>query len=259
MKRLRKYPRVCLAVLPILAAIVVYGYAEDRSAEAARLDALQMKPAGEFTKIIDQTRSPNKRFAVAVGSADGKLPAWEEINSEDVDGASESSFVLDQDDCANYLVDLQANRVRAILGAAHFGTRNHYNHESFDAIWSPDCRWFVEEQNWKWNTGACNLYRLSADGVPEACLDLKTAAEEVVAIWIGEHAPNLPIEDRGRYAITIDAAKISNGGVLEARITAQIPKAEEAEIFDLTVIAAISAADSGELSLKATELAPYDD
>lgn len=241
--------------ISFLAAMAMHSGAEPEvlPVRKAGLDPLAEISASKFTKIIDQSTSPNKRLAVGVGSLDGSVPAWEELDHEKMGNGPGHSFTMDDRHCANYLIDLRADRVTGVLGSGHFGTRNSYNHESAGFSWSPDNCWLVEEQQWRFQTGTCIVHRVSAEGRLGAQLDLKTTAEKVVDQQLRKNLPKLTPDERGAYVATISVLGISNDGVLNAAISAQIPK-QESESVDLFVAARLEQDGDGKLSIHITKV-----
>ena len=47
------------------------------------LDQLAKVAASDFTRLVDHSFSPNKRFAMGVGSLDGSKPAWEKSTMDE--------------------------------------------------------------------------------------------------------------------------------------------------------------------------------
>ena len=218
-----------------------------KPAEVATLDQLARIPASRFTKVIENSTSPDKRLAVALGSKDGKKPDWEGESYEGRGGAVVHSYILE--DCRNYVIDLRADRVTGILDGTHFGTRIRHNHESHSTVWSPDSRWLVETQSWKWHTETCTVHRLDAGGGQVARLDFVKEAGEIVDAWLQEQFPKVTADQRGRYAVTISVERIGDDGRLIVGISAQIPKDTEAEYVNVFATAKVEQAEDGKLTL----------
>ena len=221
----------------------------------ANLKQLALKKASHFTQHIGQSRSPNKKFTVAVGTRDGTKPKWEKVPYEQEDGSKKMSYSLDGDNIANYLIDTTTDRVVAVLHGQHFGTLNRYNHESASYAWSADSRWLAETQDWKWNTGTCTVHHLSPEGKSLGHLDLLLAATKLVDSWLQKHAPKLTADDRSGYAVSTTVKSIANDGKLTAKIFAEVPKDENSKYVQLSVTAIITKKE-GKLSLKVTSIKP---
>jgi hypothetical protein len=221
---------------------------ETKLENAARMERLRELPASQFTKVIVDSVSPNKRLAVAVGAKDGTQPAWQKLSHE-----GESSFILDGpvDDAANYLIKVQDDRVVAILDGNYFGTFNNYNHASYVVIWSPDSRWLVEQQDWKWHSWPCTAHRINADGIPAGRIGLKPMAEKCVDEQLRKLSPKLSAEEREGYAIKMKVSEITNDGEFTAEISAEIPKSIEEKYvtLELSIAAKIEESVTGALSI----------
>lgn len=242
--------RIALWLIVVVGGITPMFAAEDGATaeDGAALGLLKSIPASEFTKIIDNSTSPDKRFAVALGSKDGKKPEWAVERYEKDGGPNGISYFLEP--CRNYLVDLKADRVTGILDATHFTTREGMNHESAGFTWSPDSRWLVETQSWKWHTATCTVHRLDADGRMSARLDFLKSAAGILDTWLREHAPQLTAEQRGSYAFYASIDSISNDGTLAAGISGEIPKSDDGPLVDLSVAGKLAEEKDGVLSLQ---------
>ena len=187
------------------------------------VQALNCK-ASEITKIIRGTTSPNGRWAVAVGMPDGSLPQWEVVDHQDDRGRS---FIINRDyDVANYLVDLNSDRIVAVLDSCHWGTVDRYNHQNLQIAWSSDSRWMAEAHHWKWHTGTCTVHRIGEDGHSLRRKDLRPAARVAFTQWASlalvEHPQWLP----SHYVMTLEVEKVINDGFVECELSAEVPKQE---------------------------------
>lgn len=242
----------CLAGAIIIAITATHGHAqpEPKAPKEPRKERLGKRPADTFSKIIDHSTSPNKRLAVAVGSKDGSAPVWYKHSHRGRAGVPEVSFSMDGDgpnSAANYLLDIRHNRVVALLDGNYFGTRNQYNHVSYATFWSPDSRWFLELQQWRWATGTCTVHRMNSEGLPAERIDFIATARELVDQELRELLPKSTAEERKGYAVTITVSGITSDGTLTARISAVTPKVI-GPIVELSVIARIEEANNGRLS-----------
>jgi hypothetical protein len=245
-----------IAGVLLLAGLVADGGGAEPEVVAegmATLGRLAKIPASEFTKVMDNSVSPNKQLAVALGSKDGKKPVWVEDTREGRGGAVEHSYFLE--DCRNYVVDVKADRVMGILDGTHSGTREKHNHESGHIAWSPDSRWLVETRSWKWSTETCTVHRVGARGQLVARLNFRNAASEIVDTWLREHWPKLTAEQRSRYSITVSLGSISNDGSLVAEVFSEIPKSLDSNGVSVSVSAKVEQAKDGELSIRILKVA----
>lgn len=246
-------------IAPIAAAVILIGgligkTAEEsglKLAEPVTLEKLKQIPADVFTRIIDRSTSPNEQLAVAFGSVDGSDPNWEGY-ADGRGGLFHDDAVLPEfsyslENGRTYLLDMANNRITGILDSRRLGTRSTYNHESGRIAWSPDSRWLVESQSWKWYTKTCTVHRLSTEGALGARLDFEAAARKIVDEKLREISPKSTQEERNRYAVTVYASGISNEGILTAKIYAEIPKATESEYVDLSISVEVKERVDGKL------------
>jgi len=242
----------------LLVSLAIPGHAEPPAAPVKKpnLEHLAKLPASEFTKIVNSSRSPDKRLAIGVGSLDGSKPKWEQVPPEYDDGTSVLAYDEAADHAGNYLIDVGTNRVTAVLDAKHFGTRDHYNHESAKFVWSANSRWLVEVQSWKWCTAVCSVHRVSPEGRLLARLDFLPLAEKAALAQLRKQAPKLTEEQRRKYAVTIEDATISNDGKLTAKLRADAGKDENSEYVNLSVAVKLEATKDGTLSAQVIKAEP---
>lgn len=216
------------------------------------LTALSKIPASRFTKLVSGSASPNGRFAVGVGILDGKIPEWEALDRGDGD----RSFVLkfDNSDAVNYLIDLPSDRVVGVLAGHHFGTSAWYNHRLYQISWSEDHHWLLEVETSKWETFACMIYRLDANGNQIAQMNLMPVTEAVISKFLRSRYPQLAQDEIGRYVVTIEEnARINKEGKLTFKLSAQVPK-EAYPAVQLDVSAQVERSKNGKLSIKVTKV-----
>ena len=233
---------------------LVVGRAESTNPEGltqGKLGELKKLAASNFTNTITCSISPNQKFAVAVGSKDGSKLNWEQTGN-DGSVADRSFSTGDLGQCANYLIDVKEDKILGLLAGNHFGTAASYNHESVQYAWSPDSRWLIAVQSWKWQTNHFVAYRLGENGTIEARLDLKPMAETTVANWLVKRYPKMPPKQKQRYMVTLSTAKIDDKGHVDASIYAEIPKDLESPVVRLSVTAKIEKAPNGLLQSKVT-------
>lgn len=226
-------PAVYVGWFLLLVSLAIPGHAEPPAAPVKKpsLEQLAKLPASEFTKIIENSHSPDKRFAVGVGSVDGSKPKWVKLGDDD-----DGTILDDVEDCGNYLIDVKANRVTGVLDASHMGIRRRYNHESAAFIWSEDGRWLVEVQSWKWHTAVCTVHRVTAEGMLGGRFDFRAWAEKIALEQLHKQAPKLPEAKRNEYAVTIEAPTLASNGTVTAKIRACHPKDEVSEFVTLSLV-----------------------
>jgi len=238
----------------LLVSLAIPGHAEPPAAPVKKpnLEQLAKLPASELTKIIENSYSPDKRFAVGVGSVDGSKPKWENL------GEDEKGFFVwgDDSDPGNYLIDVKADRITGVLDASHIGTGPRYNHESAAFVWSEDGRWLTEVQSWKWHTAVCTVHRVTAEGMLGGRFDFRAWAEKIALEQLHKQAPKLPEAKRKEYAVTIETPTLANDGTVTAKIIAQHPKDEVSEFVTLSVVVKLEGIQLGSLSAKVIKAEP---
>lgn len=236
-----------LATVFATAAIVLSAAAEEPA--EPDLEKLAAIPASKFVKVIDGSTSPDKRFAAAVGSADGSVPEWDTTPIND-----KPTFTLDGANIANYLVDVKNDRVTGVLDANHFGTAGHYNHESATYNWSADGRWLLETQSWKWQTAICTLHRVGEEGALTAAFNFNKTLGEAVLEELGKKGVSK--EDLESFTTRVYEPKITGNGGLFAKVVGEKPKDPDAPFVTLAVTATVKEADDGSLTVEVTKVAP---
>lgn len=217
------------------------------------LTELSKIPASGFTKLVSGSASPNGRFAVGVGILDGKIPEWEALDRGDGD----RSFVLKFDnhsDAVNYLIDVPSDRVVGVLAGDHFGTSAWYNHRLYQISWSEDNHWLLEVGTGKWETFACMVYRLDANGNQIAQMNFMPVTEAVISKFLRSRYPQLAQDEIARYVVTIEEnARIIKEGKLTFKLSAQVPK-EAYPAVQLDVSAQVERLKNGKISFKVTKV-----
>lgn len=180
--------------------------------------------ASNFCKVVDETTSKDGRLAAAVGFLEPGPVDWSQFRQEEI-----QSFNFDADDegFANFLIDLKADRVVAVLKAKHFGTRATYNHESYRLAWSDDGKYLIETQSWKWHTATATLHRLDGNGAVISSLDLLPLAKEQLQMLAeSEHkVPRQKFEEK--YGVSLSDASVDSAGKVSAQAWADAGKSME--------------------------------
>jgi hypothetical protein len=210
-------------------------------------------PASKFTKVIKASMSPDKRYAVALGSKDGTQPNWQELVGQGREGFY---FEPEQDDFQNYLVDPKKDRVTGILDGKNFYTENTQGRGAVVYHWSPDGSWLVETQSWKWATSVCSVYRVDADGKLTGRLDFLKTAHQAVVRRVREKGGKVPDGEDSGYSITMEVTGIKNDGTLTANLNANSSKSkwDEGDYLHLLVVAKVIQSENGETKATLTEV-----
>lgn len=242
MKMKRKLILNLVALLPLLLAPLVMG--NELPEELGNI------PASRFCKPVEDTESPDGRFAIAVGFKSPEQVDWARYKAEEGD-----YFIDTQNEpplFANFLIDLKKDRAFAVLKGKHFGTRRTYNHESCQVAWSEKGGYLVEMQSWKWHTSSGMLYRLDASGAISSRLDLLELASKELARRMQDKHRVDPKDFDARYATSLSEPEISDAGKLTLQATAQVPKSDDTPSISLAITFVAKADERGEL--KAAEL-----
>src|SRR5437762_972012 len=100
-------------------------------------------------RLIHDTTSPHHHYALAWGLKDKKVD-WKRLQSEDQ--TYFSSVLLDDENVANYLVDLRTKRIVSSVNGLHYWVTPLYreNHASLMPAWSRDEHSVVIVYDGKW-------------------------------------------------------------------------------------------------------------
>jgi hypothetical protein len=183
-----------------------------------------VKGDSEKFRVISGTASPDGRYAVALGYAEGKID-WEELKDPDFPGTySAEGYDYGEADAAeskngkivNYVVDLTTRRLLGTTGCGFFGTGHHYNMRECEVLWSPDSKNFVELNSDKWNYVSCRAGRIAAGPKLVGTVDLGKCAEETASNYLGKHK-------HGSYegSIAISMHEVTDQGVIGLTIMGQ--------------------------------------
>jgi hypothetical protein len=144
------------------------------------LPAEEPVPLAERTfRVIRETQSPDKRFAVGFGLTTDRAKAGQPRLIED-DPASEAARLDNENpNLRNYVVDLRDQSILAETCERYYRANPAYNRDQCTAHWSPDSRTVVQVTTQQGRYGNATLLRVDAGGrrvTPP--FDLKAAAEE---------------------------------------------------------------------------------
>ncbi|RYD47418.1 MAG: hypothetical protein EOP83_28075 [Verrucomicrobiaceae bacterium] len=183
-------------------------------------------PASNFCKVVSETTSKDGRLAVAAGFLRPGPIDWAKFREE----SGGFDFDASDKELANFLVNLKADRVVAVLKGKHFGTRATYNHESYHLAWSDDGRYLVEMQSWKWHTATAWLHRLNADGEVVSSLDLQPLAKEQLRL-LAEKDHKVPRQKFEKdYSVGLSEATVDAAGKVSVKAWAEVPKTEDPSV-----------------------------
>ena len=189
-------------------------------------------------------------MALAVGLNQAGRVDWSKFREESDVG---DSYLLDAEDLAlaNFLVDLKKDRAVALLAGQHFGTKARYNHESYEAAWSPNSRFLVEVQSWKWHTASATLYALDGEGAVTGSIDLIPVATEQLRIVAGlDHKLSRQMFEERDYRVSLRQSAVDSTGRVTLHATAEVPISLEQPSVSLLIQFTAKAHGKGNLSVE---------
>jgi hypothetical protein len=102
----------------------------------------KVKGDSEKFRVIQETASPDGRYAIAIGLAREKIN-WDEFGKDELAG---------EEDLRNYVVDLVQQRILGEIGCNYFSTYPRSGRNACQVKWSPDSTKFAFHQwSGKWS------------------------------------------------------------------------------------------------------------
>ena len=102
----------------------------------------KVKGDSEKFRVIQETASPDGRYAIAIGLAREKIN-WDEFGKDELAG---------EEDLRNYVVDLVKQRILGEIGCNYFSTFPRSGRNACQVVWSPDSTKFAFHQwSGKWS------------------------------------------------------------------------------------------------------------
>ena len=170
-------------------------------------------PAAKFCTIIEESTSPNGKYALAWGLTDADKGPH----------ASAGDAEQDTEGVVNYIVDIKADRILAVTQGKHFGANASYNHWEHHAVWSEDSALLIQTLDTKWSTLSAQAFRIE-NGTAAPLTDLLQDVRQAVEGKIAKTQAKAWKEQEERCTFTISALKLSTGGLLTLTAYHQIPK-----------------------------------
>ncbi len=193
--------------------------------------------AWQRVKLIGGSLSPDGRYALAWAPAKPDF-AWDEYYDPDL------GYWADDDKVTNFVVDLRLHRVIGETKAAHFGSRQRYNHRECITTWSPDSQMFVQLTAAKWNFVACCVGRLN-DGRLESMLDLATPVVARARALLESGKRRGFRQNEGAFSISLGGPRLANDGSGLIAVGFEVPKSPDAPSFNVEVRFRFEAAGRG--------------
>lgn len=179
---------------------------------------------GERYLLIEDTASPDGRYALAWGMAD-----FTPLDASDPDKLLSN---LNLDLVENYLIDLQRKEVIATVGSVYFSGKNH---GSLSACWREDSKavFIVEGGKWAFDMASV-LYIVEPKSDYDQCSDaipVTLALRRAIKAKLLKDHPKEK-ESINNFAISIYPEKWTDGNSVLLQATGEVPKALDAFGFD---------------------------
>jgi hypothetical protein len=178
-------------------------------------------------RLIQQTTSPDGRFALGFGWADDPVP-WEELTNMVIEETGYQTYFSDgEDKVRNYVIDLTTHRILGDSGCRFIGTRHRYNHRECFVSWSPQNRFFVQSFDSKWQTDEASAGWIDAEKGKAAATSILELAEKHAYQLLAARKDRAFRKHGESFAITVGWNDILDDGSITLDVTGQIPKSEE--------------------------------
>jgi hypothetical protein len=211
--------------------------------------------AGPFV-VLENTSSPDGRYAFAWGAPEKYKNDWAALNRDDTTALPNPDDFADA--VENYLVDLKAGKILATLRGAQawrLPDGSHGNHRDLQVAWSPNGEFAVAIYSLKWQYESFQGFRITPAGVAtvEIGKPLQTAWLQHLSKTAGQ-----------RYKQRADSLAISfselkpteDEGTFSVRALAEVPKsASEGDAFEEKLVFTLQPQTEGKLSLEIRDIA----
>jgi len=198
--------------------------------------------------VIHETGSPDVRYALAWGY-DHPVD-WEQFKQED------GTFAGDPDDqqIANYVVNVRTGAVLGRTGSAHFGDRSSYNHLSISSSWGSDPLFLAAISNAKWNTLTASVHQIIRNGDKERLspsLELLEPAKSAVLAHLKQQGhPALKKFTEDQFTWTLHDVRFNPqemGTAISIGVIGQVPKNDDEHAsFDAAAEIVLNSAVGGQ-------------
>ena len=194
-------------------------------------------------------------MAVAVGLKQSGPVDWSRYEDKLL------GFTFDAEDPAlgNFLIDLNKDKAVDLLNGQHFGTRSSYNHERYQVAWSPNNRFLVEAQSWRWATLSATLYVLDGNGTITSSMDLLPVAEEQFRIVLERDHKVSRKKFEEQYGVSLWKQSVDSKGRVTLDGTADVAKSAEDPDVSLLIQFTAKTDDKGKLSVENLEVKEKDE
>ena len=163
-------------------------------------------------RAIQDTASPDGRYAIAIGLAREKIN-WDEF---------EKGELADEEDLRNYVVDLVQQRILGETGSDYFSTYPRSGRNACHVKWSPDSTKFAFHQwSGKWTDVALLAGQIAAGPKLLGVADLQKEIEKKTFSFLKKRPDSA--------ALWWDIDHVSNDGVVQMRVDCVGARGKERE------------------------------
>lgn len=224
----------------IVAMLFVAGGASSASAKCKPIEGetTVCDDGRKVLRIIRQSISPSKRYAVGWTVEDGKnaktnleMADLEEDQRQADEPVGRSFSTENRDHVWNYLVRLRDGKVLKKLDGRHFGDRERYNHYTHQMFWSPDERCFVQITNWRFGSSFASAYRIGPDDRVSNPVALIPVARRGALSRLNDPKDT---DDLTKADATVDVTAIENDGTVQLSASFAAPKDSSID-FNMTM------------------------
>lgn len=212
---------VAVLVAGSLTAILFTALADPANAQTCKQDGPTLVCAhdGKQYRIIDNTASPSKRFAIAwLPKKPVDAGAFDSDSNGHKHNLGESS--------ENFIVRLSDGRTLRKTPGTHPGDLDHYNHRQKIALWSPKETWLVEIDEDKWTSDVVHAYRFGKDGTASPGFSLLAPLRKAALAYLAEQKTKI---DTSKFVDSVHAKEIGDDGTMDLTFIMQVPKKQSYE------------------------------
>ncbi len=186
-------------------------------------------------RVIDETLSPSKRFALAWRVKDGP------IEEQPDDDKIEVMLIRLADGVA---------LTKSPSGYWNTGTMRVNRFEEH-AAWSPNSRLVVRTYHTRFSTDMVDVYALAPDGASAASLDLLKIMDKAVRAQLRQRVRD---PDNYAFSLPLEALKVGNDGLVRSHVMMWVPKEGPERNYALTL--QVVRKPDGALSARVVSIVP---
>ena len=194
------------------------------------LATLQFSTANEPYILFENTASPDGRYCLGWG-----------IKNSQIDTTSTDTVLaaLDSGPVENYLIDVSSKQIISTIGSDHFAFKDlHANRGSLKACWRGDSKAVLIEESARFGSELVVVIHIVEPDHPyETCSDVTPINRAMTRAARAQILSQHPAEKETVqfFAITFVPIEWTSDDRVTARVIGEIPKDEDAFIFDGTM------------------------